>query len=578
MKLVRRRKIVLAWMLRILVLGCVVLVWLFPPLSVLSRETDAATILNYDAAYELQSNGDLLLTETLDVELPPGKRGIFRIFDTKDPRRSNVQHPVDVVSVTRDGEDEPWVWNESAAGTQSIRIGAAGNIIGPGEFTYEIVSRTTGALEPAPGGPGRDGEVAWWWDVVGSGWQMPIESASVTASLPAVPRTVECVQDVDTRCEVSSEGQSLSLSAGPLAPYTPVTVRAIFPAGALPVPPGSSSIPLIVLVVGAVLLGAGAAAALWFATRERAPGFPVLFEPPAGVSPAVGVRVLQEEDAAEDLQALLFELGGRGIVSLSNGELGWQVRLEQDPAAVGVTIDEQGLLLGLGLVQTGDSFTVAETVASGETISTTLKSMRRSVAEATTPYLAPSWPGIIGRLLTMACITGVLVATGIHFFSTSHVPLALVAFLASFSLVGAGLAVDKAVRTKHSDAGRELWTRVGGFARFLSTESSEARFDAAAHRDWYPRYLGWATALGVAAEWASRFEAQGVDVSTVPYVTGYGVGHGFSASDLTSSVASAITGASATYAASVSSSAGGSFGGGGFSGGSGGGGGGGGSW
>ena len=158
------------------------------------------------------------------VDLPPGKRGIFRVFDTADPRRPDGTHPVRVDSVTRDGRPEPWTWNDSAQGTQTIRIGDEDEFIGPGEFVYEIVSRTVGATEPATVGGGRDGEVAWWWDVVGSGWAMPMRSARVTASLPAVPRTVECVQDVDTACQVQRDGASFTLTAGPLDPFTPVIV------------------------------------------------------------------------------------------------------------------------------------------------------------------------------------------------------------------------------------------------------------------------------------------------------------------------------------------------------------------
>ena len=69
-------------------------------------------------------------------------------------------------------------------------------------------------------------------------------------------------------------------------------------------------------------------------------------------------------------------------------------------------------------------------------------------------------------------------------------------FVLSFGLIV--MACDPGVRTVRTTAGRELWTRAGGFARFLTTDSSESRFDAAAHLDWYPRYLAWAVALGVA--------------------------------------------------------------------------------
>ena len=355
---VRRRRIVLAWLIRLAVVVAFLLAWRAPSVSVLTRQSDAATVESYEAVYELAADGALVVTEQLVVDLPPGKRGIFRIFDTVDPRRSEVDHPVEVVSVTRDGVREPWVWSESAAGTRTMRIGDENLFIGPGEFTYRIVSRTVDALEPVE----ADGSTtaAWWWDVVGSGWSMPMESVTVKATLPAVPRSVECVQGVDTPCTARTEGAGFSVTTGPLDPFTPVTTRATFPPGALPVPPGSPTAPTTLLAVVAGLLAAAAGAALWFSTRERAPGFPVLFEPPAGVGPATGFRVLAEEDSTDDLQATLFELGGRGVVTLSSSGSDWVVERVGDPGAVTLTPEAQMVLDGLGLDGPGDRFTVAD--------------------------------------------------------------------------------------------------------------------------------------------------------------------------------------------------------------------------
>ena len=139
------------------------------------------------------------------------------------------------------------------------------------------------------------------------------------------------------------------------------------------------------------------------------------------------------------------------------------------------------------------------------------------------------------------------------------------------------MALDPRVRTVHTADGRDLWTRAGGFARFLTTDSSESRFDAAAHMDWYPRYLAWAVALGVADQWAQRYEAQGVSLPAVPWIYWYGIG-AFHMGSMTTSFDAAISSATSAYAASQVSSAASSLGGGGFGGGSGGGGGGGGSW
>lgn len=562
----------MAWLIRIAVVVSVLIVWKVSPVSVLTRTADDATIESYEAVYELSANGDLLVSEQLIVELPPGKRGIFRIFDTVDPRRSDVEHPVEVISITRDGVTEPWTWTDSASGTRTARIGDEDVFLSPGEHVYTIVSRTVDALEPAS--DGGDATAAWWWDVVGSGWSMPMESARVKAALPAAPVSVECVQGVDTPCTATVEGAFMSVETGPLDPFTPVTTRATFPPNSLPLPPGSPTggVSLVLVILGGVI-AAGLGVGLWFATRERQPGFPVLFEPPAGVGPATGFRVLAEEDSADDLQATLFDLGGRGAVTLSSSGSDWVVQLLAEPASLELTGEGRAVLSGLGLDGAGEHFTVTDTVTSGTRISSTLTMLRSSVAAEAAPYLERSLVGTFGRFLAGAAACAVVAAGGFWFFFDNRVPWVLLVPTAVFAFVAAGVAVDRSASTKHSAAGRELWSRVGGFSRFLSTESSESRFDAAAHADWYPRYLGWATALGVADAWAERFAAQGVDVSNLGYVHGVGPHGTFSSSDLRNSVASAISGASSAYAASVSSSSGG-----GFSGGSGGGGGGGGSW
>src|SRR5206468_5221587 len=62
------------------------------------------------------------------------------------------------------------------------------------------------------------------------------------------------------------------------------------------------------------------------------------------------------------------------------------------------------------------------------------------------------------------------------------------------------------VGTRRTEAGRELWSRAGGFHRMLSTDSAEARFDFGARKDLYSAYVPFAVAAGVAALWAKKYE------------------------------------------------------------------------
>jgi uncharacterized membrane protein YgcG len=563
---------IVAGVLRVLVVLAVVSVVVLDPLTSTSQTTDSASVRSYDVAMSLSEDGALDSLERVVVQMPPGKRGIFRIFDTADPRRSGVEHPVEVESVERDGEAEPYVDVSSAAGTRSIRIGDEDVYLDAGDHTYTIRSRTVDALEA-----GRPGETQWWWDVVGAGWQMSMDQVSVTARLPARPLRVECVQGEDTPCTATVDGTTLQLRTGPLAPFTPVTLRVAFDADDVGAP-ATAGTPWVTLVLSAIAVLAAALLGgwCWRRTREREPGFPVVFEPPFLVPPALGVRVLDERDAAADLQATLFDLGERGVLRLQGDDDSWTVEVVQTLDDELLHPIERTLLEGLGLRSVGDVFVVSETEDSGRVVGAARSAVRAQVAESSAAYLQGSGPGALAIGLGWLCLIATFVLAGVHLFSTSGwVSWPLLAGTATFAVVVMGMLFEPGVRTTRTAEGRDLWSRTGGFARFLTTDSSEARFDAAAHLDWYPRYLAWAVALGVGDEWARRYQAQGVDVPAVPWLlwSGTGTAH-LSADSMNRSFDSAIASASAAYAASQASSSSG----GGFSGGSGGGGGGGGSW
>jgi len=520
------------------------------------------------------AEGRLELTETIVVNFPIARRGIFRIFDTQNPRDRRVEHPIEELSVRRDGEPDNWTWVDSAPGTETARIGRETVFLNPGTYTYELFSRTRDVLEDSD-----DPDVTWWWwDVIGSGWLMPIAQADIRVTLPAEPQSVECVVGEDMNCSPSVEGTELTLEVGPLSPNEPVTLRVGMPSDQVPSnsPGPDRTLPLS---VGAGLLGALLGFLGWRATKERSPGFPVLYEPPAGIRPAVGVRVLDERASPDELQATLFDLGERGVLTIDGSGESWRVDLVADPRQHACEQWEVNMLGAMGLWGPGNSFTVARTETAGRMVNKAKGVVTSGASVASGPYLHPSGIGVAVRFFAWAGLVGLVVALGFQLFAGAFVPLPLLVGVAAFAVAGSITATDPGSATVRTTAGRDVWSRVGGFARFLSTESSESRFDAAAHLDWYPRYLPWALALGVGDEWTKRYEAQGVDPPSPPYVVGWGYGYGVgrtgSFSGMNSSFNSAIAGASAAYAAAQAKSSGG---GGGFSGGSGGGGGGGGSW
>lgn len=571
MKERRGARSAIAWVLRVVVVLAVAAIWFMQPF-VQGRTRDTASITRYDVAMDLSADGDLSSVETIETQMPSGKRGIFKLFDENDPRRSSVDHPVEIESITRDGEPETYTEVPGASGIRNVRIGDEFVYLDAGPHTYEIRSRTTDVFEP-----GDDGETLWWWDVVGSGWQMEMDRVDVRVELPVEPIRTECVQGEDTPCDARVDGTTLTVSTGPLEPFTPVTVRVAFPEDAVATPaPFDDELPTLALSIVAALIAAGLGYALYRATHEREPGFPVLFEPPAGVSPAVGVKVLDEKRSSDELQATLYDLGDRGVLRLEGDDSSWSVhRLAESPSTP-LSSAELAMLSTLGLSTAGSSFVVTESESTGRTLGEASSALARGVDAEARQYLTPSGSGCLVRLLSVVCMLTTLGIVGLYLFgSEAWRPWPLLAFTAVFALVTMGMLTDPGIATKRTPEGREVWSRTGGFARFLTTDSAESRFDAAKHLDWYPRYLPWALALGSADAWGRRFEAQGVAVPTPSWILWSGTGQHFSTHRMSDSFNAAIASASAAYAASQVSSSGG---GGGFSGGSGGGGGGGGSW
>ncbi len=531
---------------------------------------DVASINRFDVDLVVEADGTMHATETIVVDYPIERRGIFRVFDTADPRR-DIDHPISGLSVTRDGLPEPWVWQESAFGTQTARIGREDLYLQPGSYTYVLTWSTKNVLEPSLDDPAS---TLWWWDAIGSGWQMPIAEANVSVTLPVSATGVDCVVGASASCDVSASGSTIEVTAQRLQPFTPITIRAAMPASVIAPNQVNETNWLAAIVAGFV--GAAIGLAGWRATREPAPGFPVWFEPPQNVRPAVGTRVLDEATSKHSLQATLFDLGERGVVSLQPFDSTWSIELIDDPVNHACDDWELEMLAELGLDEMGDDFIVSETVSSGTRVTKATEAVNSGVNHAAGLYLKSSAGAILFRLLGWLCGIGVIGLAALSVLGGVGVPKWVILGVGAIAVFSAVHATDAGATTTRTALGRDVWSRTGGFARFLSTESSESRFDAAAHLDWFPRFLPWAVALGVSDEWAKRYAAQLVDLPTVPYIYGIGGIHGYqsaSMSNLTSSFSSAIASASSAYAASQSSSSGG-----GFSGGSGGGGGGGGSW
>ena len=572
----------LVWLVALVILGGLVL---FPALTYGrgsgSSDTDVATINDYNADFTVSRDGRLDVVETLQVDYPIYKHGIFRFFDLADPSDDRARLVPHDVRVTRDGRAEPFeVLSEGHGRYRNVKIGSADTTM-EGEPPYVIRYTVDGVLSA------RGQGAQFYWNLIPSGWQMQIAHSSLTVHLPANGDDVRCALGVGARtgCAVSGVGtRRLVTKTGALAPHTPVTVqtRMDIPAPTREHSPWPLRLEAVLggnqVVLGVVLLLALLAAILGLLlgrqTRESTPQFPLMYAPPDGIGPAEAVYVYSERVPREAFVASIMQTAEKGATTLDHSD-GWTISDTGRPDAW-QQLDPVTAYAAQALGVPGGSFTANTTVSAGRKLKSALAQF-----EAATK----SWARQNG-LLVSAGIGGtgsllVLAAAALAVFLAVKNPfdLSVLALVPGLFAVFASETLRTGASTKRTAAGRELWSRVGGFRRVLATDSAEARFDFSGRKELYTAYIPWAVAFGVAEEWAAKYHLETGELPPDPsYVGSWGTGYaaGSFASSMADDFSSTVSSAISAYQATQSSSS--SGGGGGFSGGGGGGGGGGGSW
>jgi len=168
-------------------------------LGLCATATAQERILSYDSEITLTDDGSMLVRESIRVHAQ-GQRivhGIYRDFPTdyKDALGIRKHVPFDIVSVKRDGNEEPYHTGSRSNGLR-VYVGPRFGTVPPGDHTYEIAYRTDRQI-----GFYNDRDELYW-NVTGNGWDFPIEHASARVILPvSIPRRL-----VETYAYTGPEG------------------------------------------------------------------------------------------------------------------------------------------------------------------------------------------------------------------------------------------------------------------------------------------------------------------------------------------------------------------------------------
>jgi uncharacterized membrane protein YgcG len=324
------------------------------------------------AEIEVRPTGELVVTETLRPRFTGEWNGILRhlslIHTTAGGERERLD--VELLSAT-DGNGDPLrsEVNPINAWTREFRVWVpdARDRTAEVVLLYRVdgaIRYFEGAAPPEPGdsaappaaGPDLDFDELYW-QVTGTEWEVPIESASARIVLPPDARplqsaayqgTARSTDRVPVTTETAgSDGRAAVrvASSGRLEPGEGLTVAVAWPAGAVTLPPGvRRSRPVAFGQTGSVEdAGPGPVGsanplawlpalipflAFWLAyrawkTRGRDPeerAITVRWEPPDDLSPAEAGTLVDHDPGMHDIIATLVDLAVRGYVVIAERE------------------------------------------------------------------------------------------------------------------------------------------------------------------------------------------------------------------------------------------------------------------
>ena len=583
-----RRLVVGLVALLVLVLAVLFSSWVYAVGGV--EEADEPTsITRYDAVFVVAEDGSMRVEETIVVDVTTfGRHGIFRFFDRDDPNVPELRRQPLELSVQQDGESVPVEFLTQEQGRFYVaKIGDPDRTLSLTEHTYRIEYVVDDVLVEDPDGDGS----RFYWQLIPAGWAQEIDQARLSVRLPAKSGDVRCAvgAGVTAGCIATGEGTAvLGVALGDLQPFTPVSVQTDLD---LPVPPRLGDTyawaphfdpvlapwPVLVLIVAAGLLAAAVGARASRRAHEPPPGFPLQYAPPPGIGPAQAAYILDERVGREQFVATVLYAAEQGVVTIERRGRVWDLRLARERTWQDVDEVTAGLS---SLFGDGERVFTASPrdPKSGKRLRKQLKSFEPRTAQwALKQKLMVTGP--IGGAGGIAVIIAYVAALAYALWNPWGVSLlAIVPGL--FAIGGLGLVAPGSA-TLRSAAGRDLWSRVGGFRRVLSTPASKQRFEFSGHEELYTAYVPWAVAFGCADAWAAKYRTETGAEPPVPVYLGSAYVGAHTSSHVDQMIGdfdSTVSAAISSYQASQQSSSSGGGGGGGFSGGGGGGGGGGGSW
>lgn len=547
-------------------------------------------ILSYNGDIRIDKSGVLLIEEniTVNAEGRNIRHGIYRDFPTiyfTDHGLSKVGFQV--LDVKRDGQQESYDV-KSADNGKRIYIGSKNEYVNSGIHVYTITFRTDRQIKFLSDHDELN------FNLIGTGWQFPIEKGYFRIYLPSgnftkseVVTGAQGEREYNAQVYTSGSGLAEVFTSSGLRPYQGVTVFLAFPKGIIQEPTESQKylyyiddhLGLIILFGSLLFAIFFLVSSLYLFGRDKRTGTVIpKFYPPQNlpVSAVHYISNMSFDTAA--FTSLLISACIKGACTITKHKslfsssitLTRETSNNKDTDSSKLDLTEQVVLTEL--------FSEGNIVEIGSSYNENL----RNASEKLKNILQSNYDEKVFTKNTGLKIVGVLVLIGcIAIVFIREVQLSLYLFPKIELLLVTTLAVTTYLFFKYMnqplDLGRNLLNEIEGFKMYLGTTEKDI-FNKLQPPDetleLFEKYLPFAIALGVENQWSEKFNDKITSAlargEATPFLhsfsnSGFNISNSFSdvSSSLTSSIASSSTPPSSSGSGSGGSSGGGGGGGGG---------------
>ncbi|WP_430258318.1 DUF2207 domain-containing protein [Neorhizobium sp. IRS_2294] len=431
-------------------------------------------IRSYHSEIAVAPDGELTVTETIVARSEGNRirRGIFRDFPLTmvDAEGRTVRVGFDIVSVTRDGRDEPYR-TETIAGGIRIYSGDQDVFLRDGEHTFVLTYKTDRQIRYF-----ADHDELYW-NVTGNGWDFRIAQASARVTLPdggQVQQTAAFTGPLGStarNARMQANGDSAVFSTTrPLGPQEGLTIVAGFPKGVVAVPSKDQERSWWLRDhMGTLIAGAGLVIVLayYFAVwkrvgRDPARGIVVpRWDAPDGLSPAL-VNYIDNKGFSGGgwtaFAASAIDLAVKGYVVLD--DLSKQIVIRRTDKGSGRDLPAGQSVILSAVGGKGESFVIDKN--NGTTVQTVGKNFRQAIErEHRGKYYNANWGYVLGGIgLSVVFLIALLVFGNLEpdMIAVLIVPVFVAVFF-GFIAVGFG----KKLRRGSSLFGRIMTVVVLGF-------------------------------------------------------------------------------------------------------------------